>query len=86
MAFDGITISNIIHELNNTITGGRIYKISQPETDEILLTVKTSLGQYRLVLSAKVSKFIEMFNFYIYNSLKFRLCNCNYSSVTQVFS
>ena len=55
MAFDGITISNIIHELNNTITGGRIYKISQPETDEILLTVKTSLGQYRLVLSANAS-------------------------------
>ena len=28
MAFDGITISSIVNELNNTINGGRLYKIS----------------------------------------------------------
>ncbi|MGN0317045.1 MAG: NFACT family protein [Lachnospira sp.] len=55
MAFDGITIANIIHDLNNTIKGGRLYKIAQPEEDEILLTVKTSNGQFRLVLSANAS-------------------------------
>ena len=41
MAFDGITISSIVNELNNTINGGRLYKISQPEADEIMLTIKT---------------------------------------------
>ena len=31
MAFDGITIANITSELNQTITGGKINKIAQPE-------------------------------------------------------
>ena len=53
MAFDGITISSIVNELNDTINGGRLYKISQPEADEIMLTIKTQSGQYRLVLSAR---------------------------------
>ena len=37
MAFDGFVISNIISELNKQIIGGRIYKIYQPEADEITL-------------------------------------------------
>ena len=48
MAFDGITISSIVNELNNTINGGRLYKISQPEADEIMLTIKTQSGQYKI--------------------------------------
>lgn len=52
MAFDGITIANIVAELNNTLTGGRITKIAQPETDELLLTIKSFSGTYRLLLSA----------------------------------
>ncbi|MDE6749829.1 MAG: NFACT family protein [Lachnospiraceae bacterium] len=55
MAFDGITISNITKELNDTLSGGRIYKISQPETDELLITVKNNSSQYRLLLSADAS-------------------------------
>lgn len=55
MAFDGITIANIVHDLNNTILGGRLYKIAQPENDELLLTVKTSSGQFRVVLSSNAS-------------------------------
>ena len=55
MAFDAITISSIVNELNDTINGGRLYKISQPEADEIMLTIKTQSGQYRLVLSANAS-------------------------------
>ncbi len=53
MAFDGITISSIVNELNDTINGGRLYKISQPEADEIMLTIKTQSGQYRLVFICK---------------------------------
>ena len=55
MAFDGITISCLKEELRTALLNGRIYKIAQPETDELLLTIKTSTGQYRLVLSASAS-------------------------------
>ncbi len=55
MAFDGIVIANLVKELNETITGGRISKIAQPENDELLLTIKSAKGQVRLVLSASAS-------------------------------
>lgn len=55
MAFDGITIHALVDELNNTIKGGRIDKIAQPENDEILLTIKNRSCQYRLMLSANAS-------------------------------
>lgn len=55
MAFDGITIANITKELEQTLLGGRIYKIAQPESDELLLTVKNHSTQYRLFLSADAS-------------------------------
>jgi predicted ribosome quality control (RQC) complex YloA/Tae2 family protein len=55
MALDGIVIANIRQELDKTLTGGRLYKIAQPETDELLLTVKTQSGQYRLAISASPS-------------------------------
>ena len=55
MAFDGITISTIVQELNTTLKDGRINKIAQPEADELLLTIKTPKGQKRLYLSASAS-------------------------------
>lgn len=55
MAFDGITIANIVRELNDSLLGGRLYKIAQPEPDELLLTIKTATGQKRLFLSADAS-------------------------------
>ena len=55
MAFDGITIANITKELSETLLGGRIYKIAQPESDELLLTIKNNGSQYRLLLSADAS-------------------------------
>lgn len=55
MAFDGITIANIVHELNRNLLDGRINKIAQPETDELLLTIKTPGGQPRLSISASAS-------------------------------
>ncbi|MBQ2101653.1 MAG: NFACT family protein [Lachnospiraceae bacterium] len=55
MAFDGLTIANIVYELNSELTGARLYKIAQPETDELLLTFKTNDGQKRLLLSADAS-------------------------------
>ncbi len=55
MAFDGITVANIVSELDETITGGGISRIIQPEKDELLITVKSSRIQYHLLLSANAS-------------------------------
>ena len=55
MAFDGITIAAITKECKTLLLGGRINKIAQPEDDELLLTIKSTSGQYRLLLSASAS-------------------------------
>ncbi len=55
MAFDGITIANITKELNDKLSGGRIRKIAQPENDELILTIKSPEGNFRLLLSASAS-------------------------------
>ena len=55
MAFDGFVISNIVTELNQKILGGRIYKIYQPEADEITLVIKKERNTLRLHISASAS-------------------------------
>lgn len=55
MAFDGITIACMASELNEKLNGGRISKIAQPEADELLLTIKSKVGNFRLLLSASAS-------------------------------
>ena len=55
MAFDGLTVAALRHELNNTLADGRISKISQPEPDELMLTIKTGSGQERLLISASAT-------------------------------
>ena len=56
MAMDGVSIAGIVYELKNRIVGGRIYKIYQPEEDEICLVIKNKTEDCntsdRLVLSA----------------------------------
>ena len=59
MALDGVVISGIVSELNNKLLGGRIYKIYQPEVDEICIVVKSKTDDgnmtYRLTISADAS-------------------------------
>ena len=55
MAFDGIVVANLAHELNHTILNSRISKIAQPEKDELLFTLKGPNGQWRLAMSASAS-------------------------------
>ena len=55
MALDGIVISSLVKEFNETLTGGKIAKIAQPENDELLLTIKNFRTQYRLLISAGAS-------------------------------
>ncbi len=35
MAFDGIFVSGIKSELEKNLLGGRVYKVTEPERDEI---------------------------------------------------
>lgn len=56
MALDGIYIHSILHELKNSLLGGKISKINQPEKDEINLTIRTKLGNnIKLLISANPS-------------------------------
>lgn len=55
MAFDGVTVAAVVKECQTALTGSRIYKIAQPEADELLLTLKAPAGQYRLLLSVNAS-------------------------------
>ena len=55
MAFDGIVISNLSYELNTNLVGGRISKISMPEDNELIFTIKNNAKTYRLLVSASAS-------------------------------
>lgn len=55
MAFDGITISALISEIKDKITGGRVDKIYQPEKDEIILGIRSLGKAYKLLLTANPS-------------------------------
>jgi predicted ribosome quality control (RQC) complex YloA/Tae2 family protein len=52
MAFDGIVISNVVSEMKSKLTDGRIYKIYQPENDELNIIIKNKKENYRLLMSA----------------------------------
>ena len=53
MPLDALCLSGLVHELDQTVTGGKIDKIYQPGRDEILLAVRTPAhGNVRLLLSA----------------------------------
>ncbi|MEG1710578.1 MAG: NFACT family protein, partial [Clostridia bacterium] len=55
MSIDALSYSIIISELNNSLSGGKITKIIQPEKDEILLNIYNNRENLRLVLSVNSS-------------------------------
>ena len=55
MALDGITVSNIVYELNLLLKGGRMDKIYQPQKDEIVISIRNNSKVYKLLLSANPS-------------------------------
>lgn len=55
MALDGVVISCLVDELNQTILNTKISKIAQPESDELLFTLKGNGRQQRLAMSASAS-------------------------------
>lgn len=44
MSYDGFVTHSVVHELNGKILGGKIDKIYQPESDEIIISVRTLMG------------------------------------------
>ena len=55
MPMDGLTLGFMVRELQETLPDGRIEKVTQPEKDMLVLTVR-ALGQnHRLLLSAAPS-------------------------------
>ena len=52
MSFDGIVTNSVVSELSNSLVGGRIDKIYQPEKDELLLYVRNKGNNYKLLISS----------------------------------
>lgn len=52
MPFDGLVLHSVTRELKAALTGGRIERIYQPGTLEIVLTVRRNREKHRLFLSA----------------------------------
>ncbi|MGB8955179.1 MAG: NFACT RNA binding domain-containing protein [Tumebacillaceae bacterium] len=55
MAFDGIVLGAVAHELATLLVGGRVDKIYQPLDRDLLLTVRSGGSNYRLLLTAHAS-------------------------------
>ncbi|MBE5775179.1 MAG: fibronectin/fibrinogen-binding protein, partial [Clostridiales bacterium] len=52
MPIDGLTLGMIADELKNTLIGGRIDRVVQPERDEVILTVRNNGENHQLLMSA----------------------------------
>ena len=52
MPLDAMCMTGVLHELRETITGGKIDKIYQPARDEVIFHMRTGSGNVKLLLSA----------------------------------
>ena len=52
MAFDGIVTRAMVREINEKIYMGKIEKVYQPETDELVFNIHTKSGNCKLFASA----------------------------------
>ena len=55
MALDGIAIACMAKEIRERLTGGKITRIAQPETDALMLTIKNQKDTWKLFVSAGAS-------------------------------
>ncbi|MBM7552819.1 Rqc2 family fibronectin-binding protein [Thalassobacillus pellis] len=55
MSFDGIVTRAVTHELNQTLTTGRVMKIYQPTDTELVFTIRAQRKNHSLLLSAHPS-------------------------------
>lgn len=52
MSFDGLFTHALVHELEETLAGGRVSKIQQPYNNEIVLKIRANRKNHQLLLSA----------------------------------
>lgn len=55
MPMDGFTLSFLQNELRDTLLGGRVDKVTQPERDALVLLIRSG-ANYRLLLSANANQ------------------------------
>ena len=55
MPMDGFTLSFMQRELRNTLLGGRVDKVNQPERDALVLLIRSG-GNHKLLLSANANQ------------------------------
>lgn len=55
MPFDGVVAKAVTDELNRNIVGGRIYKIYQPAKDTLLLYIRSTNRNLKLLLSSNAN-------------------------------
>ncbi|QHI73215.1 Rqc2 family fibronectin-binding protein [Aminipila terrae] len=55
MAFDGIAVHAVTHELNKKLSGGKLEKVYQPENDELVFHIHSKEGNFKLYLSCNSS-------------------------------
>ncbi|MBN7772107.1 Rqc2 family fibronectin-binding protein [Clostridium aminobutyricum] len=55
MAFDGIAVYAIAQELNNKLAGGKVEKVYQPESEELIFHIHSREGNFKLFLSCNSS-------------------------------
>lgn len=55
MPLDALYLSSVVEELNEKLLGAKIDKIYQPSRDEVLISMRTREGNFRLLLSANPS-------------------------------
>lgn len=55
LPFDGIVVKNVVKELYDSLIGGRIEKVYQPESDELLMTIRAKGQNHKLLLSANAA-------------------------------
>ncbi len=56
MALDALCLTALVGELSQVLVGGKIDKIHQPSRDEIVMAIRTSSGNVKLLLSANSSR------------------------------
>ena len=55
MALDGLVIHSVAHELSTKLVGGKVDRVHQPESDELVLYIRNNKENYKLVLSSSAS-------------------------------
>ena len=55
MPMDGLTLGFMARELKETLNGGRVEKVNQPEKDMLVLALRNNGANYKLLLSASPS-------------------------------